>query len=586
MDRNDSLSQYSNACQIVADEYIERSTRFGATDLKVLEALPTVRRFKVKVLHSLEVISEAKDYQGVIEAEDGDFSTADWSWYQQEVQKQAKAELARVKTLEDLVIAVKTQPYAAISDKSRIRSHPRRLFHTYKCGECHGYGQVTCHGCNGSGTVGCSGCGGDGRVSCSWCYGSGSVSEQHQVRDYTGHYRTETRYRSCYHCSGGRVTCSGCGGSGRNTCRACSGSGHVTCRTCAGHGYLTRITSTSTYTALEFSGLYSQGTPDYVHEALCRAGFPNLEQYGVIEFDGVDMIHEHARADFTYVSIMYFCELSLEITGHQSTWVMYGSPPRIHDVGGILEALLKDDFARLEALGTGWSRMFPWFHHRARRAVVPFMKSEIHQEMVNADYQGFSPSVIAEKVNRSLSEEYINRSLTRLRQTVQTAARWSSLKWTIGIALSSIPLIVSAVTFMERLKLHTMLITQDHLVIFPWISDPQPIWTIGGITIPLSFSGWLFAKWASKRWIRYSGGKQLVDWASRKGVLVGKRTAAAAIVLSALVAIGFFSMWPMWIDREGKLYGTLAVFQAPQIMEPTIWQQRKSTNRHSSRNTK
>ncbi|MFA6970431.1 MAG: hypothetical protein WC208_03420 [Gallionella sp.] len=556
------LSQYSEACHSVADKYIERSTRFGAADLAVLKASPHNHCFDIKIQHSLEVISDVKNYQGIVKHGESDFSTADWALYQDQVEKQAQSELGRKETLADLVAKVKSQSYAAISGRTHIRTHPRRLFHVYTCGGCHGSGKITCHNCGGSGAVNCSGCGGGGRVNCSCCHGSGRVSEQHQVRDYTGHYRSETRYRSCHHCSGGRVTCSGCGGTGRNTCRTCGGSGLVTCGTCAGHGYLTRVTSTDTYTVPKFSGHYPSGTPDYVHAALCKAGFSKLGQYGVIELDNVNMLHEQARTDFKYRSTMLFCELSLEIGGHQSSWVMYGSPPQIYDAGGILEALLKDDFTRLEMLGAGWSHMSPWFHRLAHRVITPFMASEVHQEIVNADYQGFGAGEIMDKVNRSLSEVYIERSLSQLRQSIQIAARWSSLKWILGIAIFSVPLILASIIFLQRSETHTLLVTQEHLPLFPWMSGSEFPWLIAIISIPISFTGWFLAKWTSKRWIRRAGGKQLVDWASRKGLLMGKWTAVAAIVLTATVSSTFFDKWPLWSIRP-----TIPSVQVNQFMQ-------------------
>lgn len=345
---------------------------------------------------------------------------------------------------------------------------------------------------------------------------------------------------------------------------------------------MTRITSTSTYTQPEFHGFYPEGTPDYVHDALCKAGFSNLEQYGAIEFEAVDVTREHAQANFKYRSAINFCELSLDVAGHQSTWILYGEPPRIYDAGGTLDALLKDDFQRLDALGAGWSCLLPWFPRHARRAVAPFMESEVHQEIVDADHQGLAPNVIVEKLNRSLSTDYIERSLIRLRQVVQVAGRWSSLKWSIGIAIASIPFTILSVAMMEHAKPHTMLVTQEHLVLFPWISGSQTSWTIALLTVPFSVAGWFCAKWMSHQWIKRSGGKQLVAWARQKGLLIGKWTALATIVTTATVAANFFERWPIWVDKNGKLYGVVATFQHPKMIEPVLFQPREQTSHHRS----
>lgn len=570
MENDETLSQYVIACQTAANEYIGRSTRFGAAELTVLGASPQIRNFNINVRHSLKVISDKKDVQGIVKPGDGDLSIDDSARYQGLVEKQAQSELDRKATLEDLVASVKSHPYATLYDRTRIRTHPQRLFHSYECGTCHGSGQITCHVCAGSGKVSCNRCGGSGKVSCSRCGGSGRLPEQRQLYDNTGHnYGSETVYRSCSSCSScGRVNCSSCGGGGWNACGTCRGSGRVICGTCAGHGSFTRITSTHTDTVPTFSGLYPEGTPNYVNEALCKAGFPNFEKYGGIEFDNVDIDHAQVRADFTYRSTILFCELHLAVNGQQSAWILYGHPPQIHDTGGILEVLLKDDFTRLDTLGAGWSRMFPWFHRHAREAMTPFMQSEVHQEIVMADHEGLATSAIREKVNRSLSEEYIERTLSRLRKSIQIAATWSSLKWTFGTALSSIPLIISAITFMERTNVHAMFATQDHLLLFPWGAAPQTLWIMVIMTIPISFTGWLLAKWISKRWIRRAGGKHLVDWASRKGLLMGRWTVVAALVSSTIVAVTFFRKWPVWMDREGRLYGTAAIFQPPLLVNP------------------
>lgn len=586
MGMDEVLSRYVETCREVADDYIERSTRFGVTDMEVLEALPEIRRFKTRIRHSLEVISDATDVQGVSKPGADDFSTLDWALYQEVVEKQAQSELARSETLDDLVAAVKAKPYAAISTRTRVRSHPRRLFHTYTCGTCHGSGRVTCHNCSGSGTVSCTGCGGSGRVSCGSCRGSGSVSQTHQVRDYSGHYHSETRYIPCHSCSGGRARCGRCGGSGRNTCKTCGGSGQVVCSTCAGHGYLTKITTTTTYTVPCFHAFYPEETPDYVHAALRKAGFANLTQYGFVEFDNVEVTREHAQADFSYRTAINFCELSLEISGHPSAWVLYGSPPQIFDTGGILEVLLKEDFARLDIIGSGWSRLLPWFHRKARLVVAPFMESEVHQQIVAADAQGFAPTAIVDKVNRSLSAEYIERSLIRLRQTVQAIARWSSLKWALTIAISSVILIVAGVTAIEVSKAHAMFAAQDRLVLFPWISGPNVSWVIAATTLPLSLAGWVLAKWRSKGWFRRAGGMPLAEWADKKGLLLGRWTAVLTIVATGMASAAFFGKWPMWIDRDGRLYGTVAVFQPPRIVEPTAYQPMQATNPHAPHNVK
>lgn len=564
-----SLLRYSESCKAVAANYIERATRFNVTDLRVLEARPVVREFLITIRHELEVISDVRDHHGVHKPGQGDFSSSDWKWYQEQVTLQAQTEFTRPETMEALVSGVKSQAYAAISTKTLIRTHPRRLFHTYKCSGCHGSGQVTCNCCSGSGEVKCGGCFGSGRVSCGTCHGSGTVTQTRQVRDYNGYSRTETQHRSCNSCLGGRVNCSYCGGSGRKRCSTCGGSGALTCTGCSGHGYLTKVTTTQTYTKPNFGGRYPQGTPDYVHAALSKVGFANLAGHGRISLQNVNVVREKSAVEFVYECVMPFCELSIEVRGLKSNWVMFGSTPQIFDAGGALEALLQSDFETLAAIAGGGSRWLPWFHRLARKAVAPFMESELNQEVIDASAEGLAPKAIIERVNRSVSEAYVQESLLNLKKTVLAATNWSRLKWLLTFILMSIPFAITALAYFDRTHQRGLFASDTQL----FINESSPsgfLWEMGLMTVPFTLLGWFIARWVSARWLKKSGGKRAVVWAERKGLLMGKWTAITIVVTAVTTTSAFFSRWPVWIDSTGKAYGVLALFQPPQKMENAL----------------
>ncbi len=550
---------------MVAD-YIERATRFNVTDLRVLDARPVMHQFHISIRHELEVSSDVHDHHGIHKPGQGDFSSADWKWYQEQVTSQAQAELMRPETMDALVSAVKSQAYAAISTKTCIRTHPRRLFHTYKCSGCHGSGKVTCHGCSGSGDVKCGGCYGSGRVSCSTCHGSGSVSQTRQVRDYNGYTRTETQNRSCSSCSGGRVNCYSCGGSGRKSCGTCGGSGTLTCSGCSGHGYLTRITTTQTYTKPNFGGIYPLGTPEYVHPALSKVGFASLEVHGRIELQEVKVEREKSAVEFVYECFMPFCELSVEVMGLKSNWVLFGSNPQIFDAGGALEALLQSDFEILAAVAGGGSRWLPWFHRAAKKAVAPFMESELNQEVIDASAQGLESKAIVERVNRSVSEAYVQESLFNLKKTIRTATNWSRLKWLFTFTLLAVPFAFAALAYFDSAPRRELFAPATQL----FINVPSTsgfLWEMGLMTVPFTFLGWFVARWVSTRWLKRAGGKRTVVWAEQNGLLMGKWTAITIVVTAVTTTSAFFSRWPVWIDEAGKAYGVLAVFQPPQRIE-------------------
>lgn len=563
----DYLMRYSASCTQLAANYIERSTRFNVKDLRIVDTRPMVRQFIIKIRHELEVVAEARDLQGKHQPGSNDFATVDWQWYQEQVAVQTQSEFARPETLDSLITSVKSQEYAKLSERTCIRTHPRRFFHTYTCDGCGGAGKISCHNCAGCGQVSCNHCHGSGRTSCHSCHGSGTTTTHRTVRDHNGYTRSETQTRSCHSCSGGRVRCSWCGGSGKNRCGTCGGTGRLTCATCAGHGCLTKITSTHTYTLPRFSGHYPEGTPEYVHAALCKAGFAHLAGHGDITLQEVVPDREKSAVEFVYECTMPFCELTVEVVGHRSAWVLFGNEPQIFDAGGVLEVLLTDDFEQLRASSISKRRWLPWFHASAGKAMTPFLASELNQEIIQANSAGLAPKVIVEQVNRSVSETYIQNTLDALHRSVKVAAYWSRIKWMLALALLSIPFALLATAWLHHGERTGF--TPPAAQVFLSSANPFGIaWQMGFLTMPFTLAGCWIARWASTRWLRKAGGKMAVTWAERRGLLLGKWTALAMITAAVGMAGAVFNRWPLWIDSEGKAYGRLALFDAPEAIAP------------------
>jgi hypothetical protein len=205
---------------------------------------------------------------------------------------------------------------------------------------------------------------------------------------------------------------------------------------------------------------------------------------------------------------MPFCELSVEVMGLKSNWVLFGTDPQIFDAGGALEALLKSDFERLKTLTGRGSRWLPWFHRSAKKAITPFMESKLNQEVIDASSGGLAPKAIVERVNRSVSEAYVQESLLNLTKTVQVAANWSRLKWLLALTLFSIPFAVAATAYLDRAKRFELSAPGAPL----FIQVPSTsgfIWEMGLITVPFTVLGWFVARWMSIRWLKQAGVREL-----------------------------------------------------------------------------
>lgn len=264
---------------------------------------------------------------------------------------------------------------------------------------------------------------------------------------------------------------------------------------------------------------------------------------------------------------MPFCELSVEVSGFRSDWVLFGTTPQIFDAGGVLEAILHSDLEQLAATSTGRSRWLPWFHRAAKRAVAPFMESELNQEIIEASTQGMTSKAIVERVNRSVSEAYVRESLLNLRNTIQAVSNWSRLKWLLALNCLAIPFAVATLAYLDRgARLELYAPATRLFVNVP--STSGFLWGMGLLTVPFTLIGWFFAKWASARWLKNAGGKRSVTWAERNGLLMGKLSAVTIIATALTSSSAFFNRWPIWIDGTGKAYGLFALFQPPRIIEP------------------
>ena len=159
--------------------------------------------------------------------------------------------------------------------------------------------------------------------------------------------------------------------------------------------------------------------------------------------------------DFFYDCVIPVCEMTVVVAGHRSQWVMLGNQPQIHDAGGILEMLLKEDLTRMsEVAGSGSRWVLPWFHRRARPVLKNVMDSEVHQNIVTLATQGKPPAAIFEGVSRAVSESYINQMIDGLGKANRAVANWSRVKLLLCTVLLAPFAILAAWSYLLRDKIY------------------------------------------------------------------------------------------------------------------------------------
>jgi len=558
MGNADYLMQYATACRALAIDYIVRSTRFNDDGVRIRDSRPRIHPFSVTIRHQLEVAAETVDYHGRHQAGAGDLVATGWDGYESLVAAQLQAELSRAETLDELVALTRQQAYAAIREKTLLRTHPARSFLTYDCNACHGAGKFSCNTCAGTGVEDCRSCRASGRTSCPSCGGRGSSTRRVMVRDANGYHHEQIQMVHCS-CAGGTVSCARCGGRGRHTCSPCDGNGYLVCNNCSGHGCLTRVTSTHCYTQPHFSRQLPDGTPDHVDGTLDKIGLANVARHGTVTLRDVATGQAPPTAALHYDCTMPFCELTVELKDQPSNWVLFGQRPEIFDADGALEALLREDATQLRTLALDKRRKGPDFHRSALDAVTPFMASEVNQDIVKASAEGLAPHLIHDRINRAVSESYIHNTLRNLGQALETTARWSRLKSIAACAVLSIPFALCVEAYLRRSD--WVIATAGAQRMFLTSPGSSGIaWDMAKLTIPFALAGWLLARWTGARWIRQAGGKPLVTWARRQGLLLGKWTALGMIAATIGTTGVFYNQFPIWVDAHGKAYGLFGLF--------------------------
>lgn len=535
MGHPDELIRYVAACTDLTASYIKRSVRFSADRLRIDDARPVMRRFDIRLRHTLTVVADAHDHHGEHAPGPEDIAIADAAAYRRQVRLQTQAETARPASLDSLIASVQSQPYAAIAERTCIRSHPQRFFRTYPCKRCDAVGSLVCHHCGSDGRVSCSWCDGSGSSTCSSCQGGGVVTEERTTRDQDGDTESETCSYPCTACSGGSVSCSSCSGSGWRTCSPCSGSGRLTCAQCGGQGCLTRITTTQTWTQPQFDGEYPHDTPDYVDAALRRAGFAKLAQHGDITLRETVADREQQAAVFIHDCSMPFCELRVELMGRRSEWILFGKQAQIFDAGGALEAVLEDDLACLCSVAHSAAIWLPWCHVAASKAVTPFLASGLNLDIIEADRAGLAPQAIVDQVKRAVSEDYVQDSLNALHRLVRAAGHWSRVTWLLALVVLALPWALLADAALVRI---------GHVDVAAF-GRAGIAWTMALSTLHFTLAGCCLARWTSTRWLRQAGGKAAVAWADRRGLLPGRWTALIAMAAAAGVTGAVFHRWPL-----------------------------------------
>lgn len=563
-----SVREHAEASLAQVRNYVEGATRFGITDLRVLDQLTERIAVPVTLRYLLEVRgSEPRDFAGTGAWEESDFTSTDWGEYQAAISEQMDSDLVRAESFNELLHVVDSSPYAAVADGHELWNNPRQLRYSYGCQRCQRHGQHSCEKCCGS-----------GKLTCRGCYGTGS--EQQRVV-YTGG-REEYRW----------VSCSVCGGCGWYRCKQCGGDGLETCSACEGHGHRTEITTTSTVARLVPTIVLPESSGPEVHSILEKIGFARFADFGEISRQGVVPNPALQDVDSQYQFTLNVSWLSARINGINSRWVLFGDPPQVHDAGQILERLLEGDQRALIDAADSWLLCIgPSIAKRVQPAIAQFCASEIHQEILQAEMDNTHYADIAPRTGHVVGQTYIADCVRALRDVTRRVSTWIACKWALTMALLA-PLVLGAgLIWVENRWPREVNGVPDRLYLLS--ADGQGVLVVALVTGVLALIGWMMSRWHSMRWFNRTGGDRLGRWAKQRESLPGFGFAACCFVVPAALYISMLSKNPIWTDKEGAIYGVWKVIPAPielakpsAVSTPRASKQRKSRDNSPPRNEK
>lgn len=419
------MDQHAELTQSNLLAHLQRKTRFELGDLQISNAVTCEVNFAVAIKLELYAQHRTKQFPGKSHPGSADLPAHSVSEANRLVQNECNRALARGGLLQDAIGRFDARPFKDIHGDCEVETHPAQIYHTFSCTSCGGRGRVRCGNCGGGGTV------------THWpCGGSGKITEK--VRETTT-YNGQTQYtyrdvtRAC-NCQNGKVTCPNC-----------HGQGEVNCGTCCATGQLTDITTISVRCMLEpgFRSIISDmpGLEAKLIEQLSPTAAGSICTLQSKDWSPDDAL---AATGF-YRFLTKTTNLTITLEDTSVSPLSFGNNATILDYDGLVEHVILEDLESLrESLGLQAATQGEGaLRVNLRRALANFMRSEIHQDMVDLLNRGQRPADVAVSLRGGLGADYVKQASTALLLGAERQRRFiESLAWmvvTIGAGASWLP---------------------------------------------------------------------------------------------------------------------------------------------------
>ena len=524
---------YKDECHELINKYITSSTRFSFDDIEIQSFEYTNFECEINCINRIICKPISMVMKGRVLPTENSIVCLNNASFIQATEEHSQVELSRQETSHELLDIINTKEYGHIKQDYFLHTYEKEIFYNYACPQCTGSGKIACTNCSGTGKKYCSACSGSGRIT--------------KTRSRYDNYSKQTVNENY------TVSCGGCSGSGKVNCSTCSGSGKVICPTCSGTGTLTTISKLQSFAVPEYTFTFSdEYVPDYIKDALYKAGIPFLGDFGDVAQLDATINAENRHVFAKYHLTIPFARFATPMKQSLVDWVVYGNTPRIFDAGHVLEMLLKVDLENIQHIALSKKRYSPLIANIAHKSVKDFMESEAHQGMLDAHYKGITGQDLREKMNRAFSLEYFENTLKSLQLIAKSVYWWSNIKW----LLAMIFIMFSAFVFLpvQLAQNKPMGLNAGKSFYFTPFYDS---WILIAALIFSFFLASIVSYYYRHFWFKRCGGKSLANWIKAKNMNKNRWLIFTFIGVAAVSLL--FHFFPTWIDHNGLLYGLIEI---------------------------
>ena len=482
---------YVKLCAKRIANYLHEATGFSEAKIEGAEA--RIETFAAEIKYTISCDFEVSDEPGKTRPSRNTEIFDDEDELAENAENQRRNDLNSETLRRKIENALRNTEYGRITVKTTVYRNPSDFMCYKTCEKCGGMGITQCEKCGGSGEVVCSRCRGEGIETCSRCGGKGYIAYGGMVKKGT----TETRVPCTFCYQRGFRECSDCHGRKFVTCKTCGGRGELHCAECNATGWITQTVRTYLSAEPAFSVQYLKSASESLVRALNITGAEKLGGYCEVSLCD-SFRNQDGSFSARYICRVPLAEVSVNIKGQSSRWLMFGKSAEVIDAGGAMDSIMEEKTAKLESCTASMSSPYA----DASEKISVFISYDINKRIIEENIEEEDFDIIRAKLNNSVSKQYISRAVEAMSSAFGKVQEANRKIFSVSVTILS--LLISY--FMSDIYRDLARESASFLM-----------YIFAGITIYVTS---LLMAWILNKWYRLEHKDILRAWSESKGLKV------------------------------------------------------------------